>query len=347
MEETKGICAGENNAQPEDLKAVQKHFSGLGGRFIIGTVIIFAVQILAAKIVGAVKPQWLLNPDISLMVSMLPMYLIGMPILILLVKKLPAQTVEKHRMKPGQFVLAAFMCFALMYISNFVGIILTAIIGALKGGLVQNTLVNIASSISPLAAFLYMVICAPVMEELIFRKLIVDRTVRYGQGVAVLVSGLMFGLFHGNLNQFIYAFGLGAFFAFVYVKTGNLKITIGLHMVINFLGSIVSMAVLGLIDLEGLLKLQEGGMQPDAVMNYMTENLAGWLVYMAYLLFILAVVITGVVLWIVALVKKRFVLEKGEVVIPRGRRFRTVFLNVGMGIYCIAWIGMIIFQLFR
>ena len=64
-----------------------------------------------------------------------------------------------------------------------------------------------------------------------------------------MVSGLMFGLFHGNLNQFVYAFVLGLFLAFLYVKTGNLKITIALHMMINFVGGIVSSWLMRMIDL--------------------------------------------------------------------------------------------------
>ena len=43
-----------------------------------------------------------------------------------------------------------------------------------------------------------------------FRKLLIDRIVPFGQRVAVVVSGLAFGLFHGNFYQFFYAFSLGA-----------------------------------------------------------------------------------------------------------------------------------------
>ena len=52
------------------------------------------------------------------------------------------------------------------------------------------------------------------------------------------------------------------------------------------------------------------------------------------------------VLLIVCIVKRKFALEKGTVVIPRGRRFRTVIGNVGMVIYCVFWAVMIILQLF-
>jgi membrane protease YdiL (CAAX protease family) len=330
----------------ESLKATRKHFSKLGGMFILGTIIIYAVQLIPAALVQVFKPEWLMDANISLMISMLPMYLIGMPILIVLVKTVPAEKVEKKKMKAGHFVLAALMCFGLAYASNFIGTILTTVIGMLKGGMVQNAIMNIATSINVLLAVLFMVICAPLIEEYVFRKLVVDRTIKYGQGVAVLLSGLMFGLFHGNLNQFIYAFAIGCFLAFLYVKTGNLKITIIIHMIFNFLGGVVSVRLLEMIDMERYMEIVQSGMDMDALMIYMSENAVGWICYMMFALFIFATIITALVLFIVSIVKNKFVFEQGQVAIPKGKRFRTVILNVGMLIYCIFWTAVIIIQLF-
>ena len=330
----------------ESLKATRKHFSKLGGMFILGTIRIYAVQLIPVALVQVFKPEWLMDANISLMISMLPMYLIGMPILIVLVKTVPAEKVEKKKMKAGHFVLAALMCFGLAYASNFIGTILTTVIGMLKGGMVQNAIMNIATSINVLLAVLFMVICAPLIEEYVFRKLIVDRTIKYGQGVAVLLSGLMFGLFHGNLNQFIYAFAIGCFLAFLYVKTGNLKITIIIHMIFNFLGGVVSVKLLEMIDMERYMEIVQSGMDMDALMIYMSENAVGWICYMMFALFIFATIITALVLFIVSIVKNKFVFEQGQVAIPKGKRFRTVILNVGMLIYCIFWTAVIIIQLF-
>ncbi len=330
----------------ESLKATRKHFSKLGGMFILGTIIIYAVQLIPVALVQVFKPEWLMDANISLMISMLPMYLIGMPILIVLVKTVPAEKVEKKKMKAGHFVLAALMCFGLAYASNFIGTILTTVIGMLKGGMVQNAIMNIATSINVYLAVLFMVICAPLIEEYVFRKLIVDRTIKYGQGVAVLLSGLMFGLFHGNLNQFIYAFAIGCFLAFLYVKTGNLKITIIIHMIFNFLGGVVSVKLLEMIDMERYMEIVQSGMDMDALMIYMSENAVGWICYMMFALFIFATIITALVLFIVSIVKNKFVFEQGQVAIPKGKRFRTVILNVGMLIYCIFWTAVIIIQLF-
>lgn len=321
---------------------MKKSFSGLGWRFLIGTLIIYAVQMGVMAIVGVVKPEWLQNTTISLILAVMPLYLIGMPILIALVKRMPGEAPAKKSIKPGQFVLALIMCYALMYCGNLAGTLITTLVGVLKGTAVDNALMTYATESSMIVTFIYMVLCAPVLEEYIFRKLIVDRTVKYGQGVAIVLSGLMFGLFHGNLNQFAYAMLLGMFLAFMYVKTGNLKITIGLHMCINFMGAIVSVLLLKAIHLDEYQEIVMNGGDAEDIMNFMMQYLPGWIGYMIYVLFILAVVITGIVLFIVF--RKKFAVEPGQ--IAKGQRFRTVICNPGMICYCIFWIAMIIIQMF-
>ena len=268
-----------------------------------------------------VKPEWLENTTINLILAVLPLYLIGMPVLIALVRQMPGEAPVKKSMKPGQFILALIMCFALMYCGNLVGTLITTIVGALKGSAVDNALMTYATESNMIVTFIYMVICAPILEEYIFRKLIVDRTVKYGQGVAIALSGLMFGLFHGNLNQFAYAMLLGMFLAFLYVKTGNLKITIGLHMCINFMGAVVSVLLLKAIHLDEYQEIVMNGGDAQAVMDFMMAYLPGWIGF-----------------------RKRFALDPGQ--IPKGQRFKTVICNPGMLCYCIFWIVMILLQMF-
>ena len=70
---------------------MKKSFSSLGWRFLIGTLIIYAVQMVVGAIVGLVKPEWLENTTINLILAVLPLYLIGMPVLIALVRQLPGE----------------------------------------------------------------------------------------------------------------------------------------------------------------------------------------------------------------------------------------------------------------
>ena len=336
----------EDNA--DTWKKARVHFSQLGWSFLIGSVLINAMEYLVSFLVGMWKPEWLADTNVNLILSTSTMYLLAMPIMILLIKRVPAVALSKKPMKVSHFLLALLMCYPIMYCSNLFGVILTTIIGALKGSPVNNRIMDVVSDANIWVILLYMVILAPVIEEFIFRKLIVDRTVRYGQGVAVVVSGVMFGLFHGNLNQFIYATTLGMFLAFLYVKTGNIKVTIGVHMVINFMGGLVSTLLLKAIHYEELAELVYGGGTQEQLLEfyitYLLTYLPGWIIYMLYAMFILTVVIAGIVLLIVF--RKRFVLDGGEVVLPKGTRFKTVFVNWGMLLFSLFWIGMIIAQLF-
>lgn len=77
-------------------------------------------------------------------------------------------------------------------------------------------------------------VVAPIAEELIFRGLLFHRMKDWMKPwLAIILSALAFGLYHGNAVQFIYAFFMGALFALIYHRTGTLWATIVAHMVAN------------------------------------------------------------------------------------------------------------------
>ena len=233
-----------------------------------------------------------------------------------------------------------------MFCSNYVGSFITSIISYIKGSAVNNVLQSAVSGVHPLIVTLVTVVCAPIMEELIFRKLLIDRAIRYGEGIAIMLSGIMFGLFHGNLSQFIYAFTLGIFLGFIYIRTGNVKYTIILHMIINFVGTVASVFIWDLIDLETINALTMIADEAE-MMQAMLEVLPGMLLLLLFSFGILGIVIAGIVLGIVFLCKKKFFLKKVGIALPKGKRFVTVMINVGMILFSLFWIVMIIMQLFE
>ena len=204
-------------------------------------------------------------------------------------------------------------------------------------------MLDVIGSINPLVNFLVVVICAPIMEELMFRKMIVDRTASYGEGVSVIFSGLLFGLFHGNLVQFAYAFLLGAFFGYIYIKTKNIVYPIILHMLINFLGSFVSSL---LIDASGYMELMEIMASDRAeaeLLPFMMDHIVGLALFVLYTMALMGFVLTGIILFFVNL--KKFKFETGEAPIEKGQKFKTVILNLGVILFSAFWIIQIIRQL--
>ncbi len=300
----------------------KKDFSSIGIRMLISTVIIILLQTGTQAVALLLFPQWKDNFTFLLTVTMVPLYVLGFPIAFLLMRNKDVPAIEKHSMTPGQLIIAFLMLYGIMIIGNLIGLALTAGIGVLKGAPVQNALLNVVTGGPLWITAIFTVLCAPVFEEYLFRKLICDRVIKYGEGCAVVVSGLVFGLFHMNFNQFFYAFFLGCFLAFLYVKTGNLKYTILLHMVLNFFGSVLGGIILSLD-------------QTDPFSLVISA---------VYSLCIYAIGISGIVLLIVK--RHRLTLNPGEIVLEKGQRFQTVILNVGMLLFCLVLFAIMIAQAF-
>ena len=100
----------------------------------------------------------------------------------------------------------------------------------------KKALVELASQ-KGFFTFLYMVIAAPVLEELIFRGIMLDGLLKkYSPIKAILISSFLFGLVHLNPWQFIAGLFLGVFMGWIYYKTKSLSFTIIIHAAVNFSG---------------------------------------------------------------------------------------------------------------
>lgn len=319
------------------VKENQSYFSKLGIRFFLGSVIIYFAQIFVTRGVCYFAPDFYMK--YQFIISMLPMYVIAIPIMIFLIKQLPAQEVkEKKKMKGLTFLCFFLIAYAGMYLSNILGNILAALIGAIKGSGVTNSILTIATTNNLFANFVIMVICAPIIEEFVFRKLLIDRTRQYGDKTAILLSGLMFGFFHGNIYQFCYAFVMGLIFAYVYVTYNDVKYAIFLHMIINFFGSILGILIM---KQSGFAEIAAVANDPNAVMEVMMEHLSGLLIFLVYFIFIIGMVIAGIVLFLVN--RKKITLNQGTLEIAKGEAFKTIVLNPGMGLFFLFWTLAIIY----
>ena len=87
--------------------------------------------------------------------------------------------------------------------------------------------------------FLTSVCMAPILEELLFRGLIYKRLRTIcNPFIAAIISSLAFGISHGNLVQFLYAFFAGMLLAYVYEKYKNIWAPIIFHFSANALSMI-------------------------------------------------------------------------------------------------------------
>lgn len=325
--------------EKNEMKDVKKQFSKIGLVLFLGTLIIYGIQILSYTIAGKV-PAIAENGSLSFLVGMLPMYIIAFPVIFLMFKKIPVQISGEKKKMPIHHLLAAFLIsYAGTYICNIIGNIIASIVGVIKQSPVENVMLNVTSNINPAVNFFIIVICAPIMEELLFRKSIIDRTAKYGEGISIVFSGLLFGLFHGNLVQFSYAFWIGVFFGFIYIKTKNIVYPVILHMIINFLGSFIGAFI---IEVSGLNLINAEASEAE-LMAVMMDNIVGLAILFLYMICIIGFVIAGIIIFLVN--KKKFKLTAGEVTIEKGQKIKTIIFNLGVILYSIFWLVQIILQL--
>lgn len=94
---------------------------------------------------------------------------------------------------------------------------------------------------SGLELILTVVIVAPLIEELLFRG-IVFRSMQkvFPVWVSIMLSTIMFGVYHMNLIQAVYATFMGIVAGIIYYKTNRLKYPIIVHAANNFIDAMQS-----------------------------------------------------------------------------------------------------------
>ena len=85
-----------------------------------------------------------------------------------------------------------------------------------------------------IAGFLMIAVAAPVLEEALFRGVILRALLKkYKPYKAILWSAVAFGIFHLNPWQFLYATVLGLFLGYMYWKTRSLFYPVLIHFMLN------------------------------------------------------------------------------------------------------------------
>lgn len=82
-------------------------------------------------------------------------------------------------------------------------------------------------------AAIYICICAPIFEEIFYRRIILGSLRRYGDTFAIVISAILFGAMHGNFSQFFYAFALGLIYGYIVVRSNSIMPAILLHALNN------------------------------------------------------------------------------------------------------------------
>ena len=298
-------------------------------RTAIGFLLFMIVPSIAAlAIMSAIEIYYpaFANSDLYVWVcNTAPLYLVGLPLLALfLVSTDKTRPTEKKRLGLARLILLSAVCGAIGYLGSLAGQGINTLLGRFPFITDSDALAFLnGGSVNVLYAFLFTVIIAPLMEELIFRKALISRVRAAGEVNAVVLSALVFGFAHGNLTQFIYAFLLGLVFGFVFARTGRIIYSILLHMFFNFFfGFLPVLLQSDIAFMDAVSKLA-----PEDIVET-NEYLRAALHVSNYSIATLVVVLVGIVVFVLV-AKELFSAAKPVEDFTRRQCRRAVWGNIG------------------
>lgn len=317
-----------------DPAEARRTFSRIGIAYAVLVLALQVTAVVAQYLLYFLAPAVLSYWWINWVFSLVPLYGVALPLMWLILKGMPVSphnrdyalnrtaVLEKPAFHMGHWTILLIIAFGCMTAGSLVGNVIMMILSALLDYDYANALAAMVDSSPVWATFLGACVCAPLGEELLFRKLLIDRTRRYGDLPSILLSGILFGLFHGNLFQFFYAALVGMLLAYVYTRSGNYWWCVAMHGVINLMGSIVT---------PGLAELL-----PEDMVSF--TSVLQPLIYLFILVWQYGMLIAGIVLFCILLSKRK--LSRGPEPLYRENAASVMVGNLGM-IVCLVVMGLV------
>ena len=252
--------AFEIQEQQTYRQEAKRAFSRAGFALSLMFLISQLLQVALELVMSSVWPTYAEDvPILYWVVMFAPIYCAGMPAGLAILRKIPTdrdiceQPAEGESMSLARWIRLLPIAFFLMYSGSMIGTLFTAILTSVlpsfnTGGEDINALLELLSGPGLIPRILVVCIAGPFMEEYVFRKQLIDRTRIYGEELSVLFSSVMFGLFHGNLKQGLYATLLGLLLGYVYLRTRKILYSFGIHACVNFMGGVIAPAVVSGVD---------------------------------------------------------------------------------------------------
>lgn len=326
---------------PQLKQRAKKVYSSIGITLFLSLMIASTLQGILVGI-GIILHPSLMDDNISIAIlSFIPLYFVAIPFCIYRLMRLPKASLPKASLEinPLSFMIIFTICIFFMYFGSMISSVLMITFSTILGRDILNPVSELLMDSSIWINIGIISIIAPFVEEFIFRKLLIDRMYIYGEYTAILLSALLFGLFHANLFQFFYAFLLGLVFGYIYLRTGKLRYTIVLHMIINFMGSVVGTFILQNAETNIVTPLKNGD-----IFHLSTANMIGITIHIIYLLTIFTLFIIGLIMIIRYRKEIYFLPTNNE--IKKEDTFSVAYKNLGILLMISGCIILMILSIF-
>ncbi|MEG2054611.1 MAG: type II CAAX endopeptidase family protein, partial [Oscillospiraceae bacterium] len=178
------------------LKNASKIFSQISLALLLYLAVASLGQIITAFVAGMFFPDIMQNKIAVPLFTFLPQYLLAFPLTLLIFRKIKYTPHPKTKLSVGNLLGFSAVSYGGMLITNIATLALVSLIMSLLSKTAQNPLEALVGGSIPLLNILFVGLIAPIVEEILFRKMIIDRVAKYGELTAVIFSGIVFGLFH-------------------------------------------------------------------------------------------------------------------------------------------------------
>lgn len=187
-----------------------------------------------------IKQRLTVGEGVKTIIGMIVLYILGLGLFLFITRSIFATPYEKKKIS----LKTVLLCFLLQFTAILVLTVLVNISDSI-GGNEASADINTTSG----NMLFLLLVFNPIMEEFVFRKLFADKLLQYGERFYIIVSAFCFALVHGvslGVPQIVYTFLLGIIWAYLLVKTGELKLVILLHALSNLFGGIIAQTLLSI-----------------------------------------------------------------------------------------------------
>lgn len=142
--------------------------------------------------------------------------------------------------KKGKAVLLVLTFFAVCISANYVASFVETVLSGIGLEEYEPQINESTSPVDVALNFLCAAVSAPLIEEFVFRGVIMQPLRRYGEHFAVFASALLFGFAHSSPTGFVFAFISGVAIGYAVILSKSLWVGIAIHFCNNFYSVLIS-----------------------------------------------------------------------------------------------------------
>lgn len=228
----------------ENKKALKKQFVRVGANLLFREVFLVIAEIMVGIVFAVyftiknngldngniedVIEQLMINP----FVSIIPILIGFIPVMHFMKKNIGKERIfnKNKKFTIKNVIILFILLLGLNYLCGIVSIVMESGLNVI--GFTMSESEDILKSFNSPSMLIYIGVVAPVVEELIYRGMVLRFLDKFDKGLAIVGSGVLFGLMHGNFYQIFMAVGIGIFLGYI-AEEYSIKLTIILHMTNN------------------------------------------------------------------------------------------------------------------